>query len=153
MTIDRRSFEIREQKMPEHMANLDKLTPGSLRGAREAVLEITDAVIVSARRGDDPRTGRPKFEPAVVLRFAEFPNRIYWLNTIGVNIVADEFGDEESAWVGNRIPLVVRQGVRNPNGGQADMLWVANRDEWAAIMDRDEVARASTNAVKKNTSK
>lgn len=147
MAIDRRKFEMREQRMPEHMANLDKLTPGSLRGAREAVLEIIDAVQVDARRGEDVRTGQPKFEPAVVLRFKEFPNRIYWLNTIGVNILADEFGDEESDWVGRRVPLIVRENVRNPSkASNSDMLWVANRDEWDAIFARDEAARAPKNA-------
>ena len=141
MAIDRRKFEVREQRMPEHMANLDKLTPGSFRGAKFAVLEITDAVQVDSYRGED-RFGNKKYEPSIVLRFKEFPNRIYWLNNIGVNILADEYGDEEADWVGKRVPLVVKEGVRNPSaGGKTDMVWVANRDEWESLFSQDAEAR------------
>lgn len=143
MAIDRSQFEMRQRKMPEHMANLDKLVPASFRGSKSAVLTVADAVIVDARRGEDPRTGKPRYEPAVVLRFNEFPNRIYWLNTIGVNIVADQYGDEEQEWVGKKIPLIVKENVRNPSrGGTDDMIWVANADEWDNLFAQDEQARA-----------
>lgn len=145
MTIDRRKFEMREQRMPEHMANLDKLVPGSLRGARHAVLTIADAVQVEADRGED-RFGNKKFEPAIVLRFTEFPDRIYWVNIPGVNILMDEFGEEENLWVGKRIPLVVKEGVRNKTtGAKSDMLWIANRDEWESLFEKDDHARKATN--------
>jgi hypothetical protein len=143
MAIDRRQFEMRERRMPEHMANLDKLVPASFRGSKFAVLEISDAVQVDARRGEDPRTGKPRYEPAIVLRFKEFPNRIYWLNTIGVNILADQYGDEETEWVGKKVPLKVQENVRNPSaGGTADMIWVANSDEWDTLFAQaDELAK------------
>lgn len=149
MAIDRRAFAMRQRMMPDHMSNLDKLVPDSFRGAKFAILEITDAVIVDARRGEDSR-GKPKYEPAIVLRFKEFPNRIYWLNTVGVNILADEFGDEEQEWIGKRVPIKVKENVRNPSdGGANDMLWVANRDEWENLFEQDEAARAQAAARKK----
>lgn len=142
MTIDRSKFEMRQRRMPEHMSNLDKLVPASFRNAKFAVLTISDAVIVDARRGNDPRTGKAQFEPAVVLRFVEFPNRIFWVNTIGVNILADQYGDEEAEWVGKKVPLKVQENVRNPSeGGTNDMLWVANADEWDSLFQQDADAR------------
>ena len=141
MAIDRRAFAVRQRQMPEHLSGLDKLTPGSLRGARFAVLTISDAIIIDAERGED-KYGNKKYEPAVVLRFSEFPNRIYWVNNVGVNILADEYGDEETGWVGKKVPLVVRENVRNKQTrGTQDMLWVANRDDWDNLFAEDEAAR------------
>jgi hypothetical protein len=132
--------------MPDHMANLDKLVPASFRGAKFAILEITDAVQVDARRGED-RYGNPKYEPAIVLRFKEFANRIYWVNTIGVNILLEEFGDEESQWVGKRVPLRVQENVRNPSqGGRQDMLWIPNKDEWDELFKEWDDALAAKKA-------
>jgi len=145
MAIDRSKFQSRQRKMPDHMANLDKLVPGSLRGARAAVLTITDAVIVDAKRGEDRKTGDVKYEPAVVLRFQEFPNRIYWVNKMGVNILCDVYGEEEQAWIGERVPLQVAEDVKNPTENtRNDMLWVANADEWPRLFDEDETARAKS---------
>lgn len=136
MAIDRQKFAVRERKMPEHLANLDKLVPATLRGAKMAVLEITDAVQVDAYRGNNKRTGEPIFEPAVALRFKEIPKRIYWVNKIGVNILCDVYGEDESEWVGNRVPLVVKEEVKNPTTGESqDMLWIANADEWETLFD------------------
>src|SRR4051812_47224277 len=117
MAVDRSQFEMRNRVMPEHMASLDRLTPGSLRGAKGAIVEITDAVIVDARRGIDPNTGKMTYEPSVVLRYKEFPKRVHWLNKVGVNILCDVFGDEETEWVGQRLPITVKEGVKNPREG------------------------------------
>lgn len=141
MTINREDFAMRSRTMPEHMANLDKLVPATLRGAHMAVLEITDAVQVDARRGEDKRTGKPVFETAVVLRYKEIPNRIHWLNKAGVNILCDVFGSEESEWVGRRIPVIVKENVKNPTaGGRDDMVWVANADEWPRLFEEWDAA-------------
>lgn len=138
MTIDRTQFASRQRTMPDHLANLDRLTPGSLKGAKFAVVEIADAVIVDARRDDDKTTGEPKYEPALVLRYKEFPTRVHWLNKAGVNILCDVFGEEESAWVGNRIPIQVKEGVKNPKKNQKqDMVWIANADEWERLFAED----------------
>lgn len=142
---------MRARTMPEHMANLDKLLPGSLRGARFAVVEITDAVQVDARRGEDRRTGNVKYEPAVVLRYKEFPARIHWLNKMGVNILCDVFGDDEAQWIGNRIPIVVKEDVKNPTeGGKQDMLWIANADEWERLFAEFDEALTKTTAKPTN---
>lgn len=142
MAIDRSKFAMRQRTMPDHMANLDKLVPGTLRGARFAIVEITDAVQVDARRGNSKVGGEPQYEPAVVLRYKEFPNRIHWLNKAGVNILCDVFGEDESAWPGNRIPIVVKEDVKNPTAGsKQDMLWVANADEWEKLFAEDAEAR------------
>lgn len=150
MTIDRRKFEMRERVMPEELKNHDKLLPGSLRGAKSAVVTITHAVQVDAKRGED-RSGRTKYEPAIALAYKEFPKRIHWLNKMGVNILCDVFGDEESEWVGNVIPIVVKEDVPNPtDGGTSDMLWIANQDEWQSLFDADAEARAKTTSKPAN---
>lgn len=143
MTIDRSKFEMRGRVMPEHMASLEKLTPATLRGAKMACVEISDAVIVDARRGED-RRGQPVYEPAVVLRYKEIPQRVHWLNKAGVNILADVFGDDETAWVGERIPIVVKEDIKNPTtGGRNDMVWVANSDEWPRLFEEYDKAIAT----------
>lgn len=149
MTIDRERFEQRARVMPEHMNNLVKLVPGTLKGARFAVVTITDAVIVDARRGNNSRTGEPAYEPAVVLRYAEFPDRVHWLNKMGVNIVADVYGNEEQDWVGKQVPIVVKEDVLNPTTKKKeDMVWVANTDEWPKLFEEDVTAREKAASVK-----
>lgn len=143
MTIDRSKFEMRSRTMPDDMASLEKLTPATLRGAQMAVVEIDRAVIVDARRGENRRTGQPNVEPAVVLRYKEIPSRLHWLNKAGVNILCDVFGDDEQQWVGMRIPIVVKEGVKNPTSGERnDMVWVANSDEWVRLFDEWDKALA-----------
>lgn len=145
--INRQSFAMRERKMPDHLANRQKLVPASLRGAKFAVLEITDAVQVDARRGENKRTGEPVYEPAVALAYKEFPRNIHWLNKMGVNILCDVFGDDESQWVGNKVPVVVQENVTNPTeGGASDMLWIANADEWEKLFAEDEDTRSKSTA-------
>lgn len=142
MAVDRSQFEMRQRVMPDHMAKLDRLTAGSLKGAKAAVVTITDAVIVDARRGNDER-GKPKYEPALVLRYKEFPKRVHWLNKMGVNILCDVFGEEETEWVGQQVAIVVSEKVKNPtDGGTQDMVWIANGDEWPRLFKEDEEARA-----------
>jgi hypothetical protein len=149
--LDRNQFQMRQRTMPDHMANLDKLLPGSLRGAKFAVVEIIDAVQVDARRGEDRKTGNVKYEPAVVLRYKEFENRIHWLNKMGVNILIDVFGDDEAQWIGNRVPIVVKEDVKNPTeGGKQDMLWIANADEWERLFAESDEALAKTTAKPSN---
>lgn len=150
MTVDRQKFAMRQRTMPDHLANLDKLTPASLRGAKFACVEILDVAQVDARRGTDPRSGEPVFEPAIALQYKEFATRIHWLNKAGVNILCDVFGEDETAWKGQRIPIVVREGVKNPtSGGKNDMLWIANADEWQAIFEQYDEASARFDAATK----
>lgn len=144
--IDRQQFQMKQRTMPDHLANLQKLVPASLRGALFAILEITDVAQVDARRED--RRGNTTYEPSIVLRFKEFPNRIMWLNKMGVNILADVFSEDETQWVGNQVPVVVKEGVKNPTkGGEQDMLWIAQADEWQTLFDEDEKARANAKAA------
>lgn len=150
MTIDRSQFQMRARTMPEHLANCDKLVPGSLRGAKFAVVTITDAVQVDASRGED-RRGQIRYEPAVVLAYSEFPKRIHWLNKSGVNILCDVFGDDEKQWVGNRIPIIVQEDVKNRTTGDTqDMVWVANADEWERLFAENDDALSKTTAKPMN---
>lgn len=143
MTIDRGKFQQRARTMPDHLANADKLVPGSLRGGKFAILTISEVVQIDARR-PNRRRDEPEFETAIVLAFKEFPNRIYWLNKMSVNILCDVYGDDETKWIGERVPLVVKEKVKNP-GTQTydDMLWVANADEWEKLFADEEEARAA----------
>jgi len=141
--IDRSQFHMRARTMPDHLSNRDKLVPDSLRGAKFAILTISDVVIVDSRRGENKRTGEVEYEPTVVLAYKEFPTRIHWLNKAGVNILCDVFTEDEKEWVGKRIPVCVQENVKNPSAGvRQDMLWVANADEWERLFTEDETARA-----------
>ena len=146
--IDRKAFEMRNRVMPDHMAGLGKLEPATMRGAAFGVVEITDAVIVDAKRGENPRTGKKEYEPAVVLRYKEFPQHVHWLNKAGVNILADVFGDNEKDWVGKQFPIVVKEDVKNPStGGFNDMVWVADAADWERLFADNDTALANTTAV------
>lgn len=146
--IDRTQFRMKERTMPEHLSGLGKLEPAALRGAEFAVVTVTDAVQVDAQRGENRRTGEKQFEPAVALRYAEFPKHIHWLNKAGVNILCDVFGDDESEWVGKQLPVIVKEDVKNPQTGKfSDMLWVADAADWERLFSEDETARANTTAV------
>jgi hypothetical protein len=146
--IDRQQFQMRARVMPEHMSGLGRLEPATLRGAAFAVVEITDAVQVDSTRGEDKRTGEKLYEPSVVLRYKEFPKHIHWLNKAGVNILCDVFGDNEADWIGNQIPVVVKEDVKNPKTGKFnDMLWVADAADWERLFSDDVTARENTTAV------
>ena len=109
-----------------------------------ACVEITDAVIVDARRGENKRTGEVVWEPAVVLRYKEIPSRVHWLNKAGVNILCDVFGEDETAWLGERVPIIVKEDVKNPtSGGKQDMVWIANADEWPRLFEEWDKALAT----------
>lgn len=149
MAIDRSKFQMRRRMMPPDLADRDKLTPDHLRGAQFAVVEITHAVQVDAARGENKRTGEAKYEPALVLAFKEFPHNIMWLNKMGVNILCDVYGEEETEWVGKRIPITVKEGVKNPTEGwKVDTLWVAEPDEWQRLFDEDAATREKFAAQK-----
>jgi hypothetical protein len=146
--IDRQQFAMRARVMPEHMSGLGRLEPATLRGAAFAVVEITDAVQVDAQRGENKRTGEKVYEPAIVLRYAEFPKHVHWLNKAGVNILCDVFGDNEADWVGKQVPVVVKEDVKNPQTGKYnDMLWIADAADWERLFAQDEEQRANTTAV------
>ena len=150
MAIDRRAFEMRQRMMPEHLSGLGKLEPATLRGAAFAVVEITDAVQVDAQRGENRRTGEKQIEPAVAIRYKEFPKHIHWLNKAGVNIMCDVFGDEESEWVGKTVPIIVKEDVKNPTTGRLqDMVWIADAADWERIFAENDEQLANTTAVAK----
>lgn len=140
--VDRQKYQMRRQRMPEHMANLDKVVPETLRGAASAVLTIKEAVEVDSSRGRNPATGEEEFEPTIVLMFEEIPNRIYWVNVVGTNILLDQYGEDEKAWLGKKVPLIVKEGVRNPKTKKRnDMLWIASQDEWDGLFRKAGVSK------------
>jgi hypothetical protein len=146
--IDRGQFAMRQRVMPEHMSGLGRLEPATLRGAAFAVVEITDAVQVDATRDENKRTGEKVFEPAVALRYKEFPKHIHWLNKAGVNILCDVFGEDEREWVGKQVPVIVKEDVKNPKTGKfSDMVWIADAADWERLFAEDEEQRANTTAV------
>lgn len=146
MAIDREKFAMRERQMPEHLANATKLVPGSLKGAQFAIVTIAEVHQVDANDGEDLRSGKPRFRPVVLVTYKEFPKRIHWLNKMGVNILLDVFGEEESEWVGKQIPIVVKEDVPNPKTKNTeDMLWVANADEWERLFKEDAGQRERIN--------
>lgn len=148
MAIDRSKFEMRARVMPEHMAGLGRLEPATLRGAAFAVVEVKDVAIVDANRGENRRTGKKEFEPAVVLLYAEFPKHVHWLNKMAVNILCDVFGEEEKEWIGKQFPIIVKENVKNPQtGGYNDMVWVADAADWERLFSENDSVVATTTAV------
>ena len=146
--IDRRAFEMKARVMPEHLSGLGKLEPATLRGAAFAVVEITDVAQVDAQRGESKRTGEKIYEPAIAIRYKEFPKHIHWLNKAGVNILADVFGDNEQDWVGQPVPIIVKEDVKNPQTGKLnDMVWIADAADWERLFAENEEQLSKTTAV------
>ena len=140
--VDRSRYQMRKQRMPESMANLEKMVPSTLRGASSAVLTIKEVAEVDSFRGKNPVTGEDEFEPTIVLLFEEIQNRVFWSNVVGTNILLDQYGEDETQWPGKKVPLIVKEGVINPKTKKrSDMLWIASADEWDALFRKAGISK------------
>jgi hypothetical protein len=78
----------------------------------------------------DNRTNEPR--KALAITFAEFRDNPYWPNGTSIGILCDVLGNDETKWVGKKIPLE-KVRTNNPTTGQKmDGLWVMDKDEWPA---------------------
>lgn len=71
---------------------------------------------------------------ALVLEFKEFPGRAHWLNATQIDALIEQLGNEETAWVGKRIP-VEKVKVKNPRTNEKVIkVYVCDPDDWEDVL-------------------
>lgn len=150
-------FYERKYGRVEPMINREEYR-GSSKPALDASQIRGDATVLTVSRveeisiPDAEREGGKR--KALVIEFAEFPDNSYWPNSTGINILCDQFGEDEKRWVGESVPLV-KVDAKNPRTNKTEpKMWVAGGDEWEAILTGGGKGRktvAKKTAAKKAT--
>lgn len=101
--------------------------PGDATVLTVAVVEQTQ---FREKPGDPPKN-------KVAITFAEFPEQTYFVNVTGLRNLCDKLGNDETKWIGARVPLVKTQAPdpRTP-GRTVTSLWVASLREWDQIVGK-----------------
>jgi hypothetical protein len=76
----------------------------------------------------DNRTNEPR--KALAVTFAEFRDNPYWPNGTSIGILVDALGEDETKWIGKKIPLEKVKTTNPSTGGKMDGLWVMDLTEW-----------------------
>lgn len=138
--IDRAEFQGERQP---------KLKPADLGRADTAVLRVSRAQVIDA---NDPESASGT-RKAVVLEFSEFPGQAYWPNRVSTITMIDLLGEEESDWIGKRVPLV-KARTKNPKTKKTvEVLWIADKESWPEIMRAYGKRAAGKRAAKKTAKK
>lgn len=94
-------------------------------------------------------------KPKLIVTFNEFPEHAYWPNVTSIRNLCAVLGNNETKWIGKRVPLV-RLKQRNPQTGKVqDVLWVAEADDaaWALPTRRADAGRTRGRRAKKTAHK
>lgn len=139
--------------------NIDKrpaLRVEDLAGSDAAVLTISG--VRSGNIPDQKAPGGSRF--TVRLSVDEFPDHQFYVNPAGVTALIENYGEEDTDWVGHVVPLVVKQTINPISGRAVEALHVAPLNEWKGIISGDgdletEEAKppARKNAAKKTTTR
>lgn len=117
---------------------------GDVLAATKADTAVVTIKEVKDQKFTDPTRGE---RLALVIVTEEYPDNPFFPNSGrggSVDTLFDSLGDDQAAWVGERVPLVRVRDVYNPTTKtRADKFHVAPADEWDAIFkDFDRAQRA-----------
>lgn len=107
------------------------LRADDLEGKDAAVLTI--AAVRSGNIPDSKAPGGARF--TVRLSIDEFPDHQFYVNPAGVTALIETYGEEDTDWVGQLVPLVVKKTTNPITGLQVVALHVAPLIEWKGILE------------------
>lgn len=102
-----------------------------IEGANAAVLTITG--VRSGNIPDIKAPGGSRF--TVRISVEEFPDHQFYCNPAGVTALIEKYGEEDQDWIGQQLPVVVKN-VQNPVSKRwGSALHVAPLNEWEGVLD------------------
>lgn len=119
---------------------LPTLKARDLQGAAFTVVTIAKAPeIVPAT---DKKSKREKL---LLMRFTEWPDRVYYPNSTSIGRLMKGLGSETEAMKGKRIALHVKSEVNPETKTEGDVLHIAPVEEWGTLIaEYDEENEATT---------
>ena len=136
-----RTTEQKLQRPEKPYGNRAKLEPDDLDGKAQAIVTIATAEWVNMAPAEEAEDG--KADHKLVLTYEEFPGKQHVLNKTSYRVLAAKLPkcDHESAWVGQRVPIIVANTTDVRTGEPVAKVWIAPLKKYDAIMAKDTKAK------------
>jgi hypothetical protein len=119
-----------------------------LKGSRLTVVTIATAPeIVPGQKGRGNR------EKLLLMRFAEWPDRVYYPNSTSIGRLMKGLGDETELMRGKRIPLQVILVPNPETREEVDALHIAPTEEWETLIEEFDGESDGETSARRRTRK